>query len=127
MSRPSKTIVPDVGVISPEMRRKNVVLPAPFGPMIERSSPRRTPTDTCLTAMRLPNARVRSRVSSRTESGIPARVYHAVFVTVKDWQVKERHDQSDRRQHRRVRQLLLDGSAGEDSHAPRPGRARRGG
>src|SRR5438105_1014616 len=63
---------PEVGVVSPEMSRKNVVLPAPLGPMIERSSPRRTATSTRSTAMRLPKARVSASVRSRGASGIGA-------------------------------------------------------
>jgi hypothetical protein len=39
MSRPSNAMVPDVGGKKPLIRLKNVVLPAPFGPMIARSSP----------------------------------------------------------------------------------------
>jgi hypothetical protein len=53
---------PDDGAISPEMRRKKVVLPAPFGPMIERSSPRSTSKFTWATAMRLPKLRVNRSV-----------------------------------------------------------------
>ena len=37
ISRPLNQTRPEVGVVSPEMSRKNVVLPAPLGPMIERS------------------------------------------------------------------------------------------
>ena len=39
MSRPSKTIEPDVGGTSQVSILKKVVLPAPFGPMMPRSSP----------------------------------------------------------------------------------------
>ena len=39
MSLPSKTIAPAVGAKSPLTRLKNVVFPAPFGPMMARSSP----------------------------------------------------------------------------------------
>src|SRR6266850_231840 len=63
---------PEVGVVSPEMSRKNVVLPAPLGPMIERSSPRRTATSTRSTAMRLPKARVSASVRNSGASGIGA-------------------------------------------------------
>ncbi len=38
-SRPLYLIVPEFGAIVPESRLKNVVLPAPFGPMTARSSP----------------------------------------------------------------------------------------
>ncbi len=41
MSSPSSRISPDVGGKKPVIRLKNVVLPAPFGPMIARSSPGR--------------------------------------------------------------------------------------
>src|SRR6266850_3804061 len=63
---------PEVGVVSPEMSRKNVVLPAPLGPMIERSSPRRTATSTRSTAMRLPKARVSASVRNSGASDIGA-------------------------------------------------------
>ena len=39
MSRPSNTILPDVGGTSQVSILKKVVLPAPFGPMMPRSSP----------------------------------------------------------------------------------------
>ena len=39
MSASRNTTRPDDGAISPETRRKKVVLPAPLGPMMERSSP----------------------------------------------------------------------------------------
>ncbi len=53
-SRSLNQMRPDVGGTSPEISRKNVVLPAPLGPMIERSSPSLTAKSTPLTAMRLP-------------------------------------------------------------------------
>src|SRR4029453_10288308 len=69
MSCPSNHIRPRLGVISPEMRRKSVVFPAPFGPMMDRSSPRSTAKSTPSTATRLPNERVSWSVRSRTASG----------------------------------------------------------
>src|SRR5437899_2206885 len=42
MSRSPNQTRPEVGTVSPEMSRKNVVLPEPLGPMIERSSQRLT-------------------------------------------------------------------------------------
>ena len=39
MSRPSNTILPDVGGTSQVSILKKVDLPAPFGPMMPRSSP----------------------------------------------------------------------------------------
>jgi hypothetical protein len=68
MSAPANHTRPDDGAISPETRRKNVVLPAPLGPMIERSSPRRTVTSTELTAIRLPKERVSRSVRRRTSA-----------------------------------------------------------
>ena len=53
-SWPSKTMLPDVGVKKPVIRLKKVVLPAPFGPMIARSSPGSTVIEISLTAIRLP-------------------------------------------------------------------------
>src|SRR5436190_1018691 len=70
MSAPLNQMRPEVGIVSPEIRRKKVVLPAPLGPMIERSSPRWTLTSTSDTASKLPYARVRRSVRSRTASGI---------------------------------------------------------
>src|SRR6266850_3634738 len=72
ISRSPNQTRPEVGVVSPEMSRKNVVLPAPLGPMIERSSPRRTATSTRSTAMRLPKARVSASVRNSGASDIGA-------------------------------------------------------
>jgi hypothetical protein len=72
MSRSRKKIRPDVGVVSPEMSRNSVVLPAPLGPMIERNSPTRIATSTRSTAMRLPKARVRRSVRNSAVAGIRA-------------------------------------------------------
>ena len=46
------------------MRLNSVVFPAPFGPMMERTSPRATARLTRCTATSPPNRRVSSRVSS---------------------------------------------------------------
>ena len=48
MSASWKTTRPEDGAISPDTRRKNVVFPAPLGPMMERSSPRRTVSETAV-------------------------------------------------------------------------------
>src|ERR1700691_4304552 len=53
-SLPSNTMRPRVGAKKPLIMLKNVVLPAPFGPMIARSSPSATLSDTWSTATRLP-------------------------------------------------------------------------
>ena len=73
MSRPRKTIRPPLGAISPAMSRNSVVLPAPFGPMIDRSSPCFTTRLTRLTARRLPKLRVTSWVWSSGASAMVRR------------------------------------------------------
>ena len=71
-------IRPALGFISPEINRKSVVFPAPFGPMIERSSPVYTVKSTRLTAMRLPKDRVSASVRSRTGPGIAGQLARAI-------------------------------------------------
>ena len=56
-SSPSNMMRPELGVRNPLIRLKNVVLPAPLGPITARSSPGSTDIDTSLTATRLPNRR----------------------------------------------------------------------
>src|SRR6516164_6142327 len=56
-------MVPDVGWKNPLMRLKNVVLPAPFGPMMARSSPFATVKETSWTATRLPKRLLTLRTS----------------------------------------------------------------
>src|SRR5262245_37286366 len=55
MSRPSNTMRPAVGRSTPVRQLKNVDLPAPFGPMTARISPRRTSTETSRSAASPPN------------------------------------------------------------------------
>src|SRR5215831_19597273 len=62
MFSPLNTIRPLVGRITPVKELKNVDLPAPFGPMIPRISPRATEMLTLLTAARPPNRTVRASV-----------------------------------------------------------------
>src|SRR5713226_3663900 len=64
MSRPFRTTVPASGRRWPVMRLKNVVLPAPFGPMIAAIWPRATPRVTPATAWQPSNALRTSRTSS---------------------------------------------------------------
>src|SRR3972149_4194247 len=54
MSRPSKTTRPSLGRSAPGMTLKKVLLPAPFGPMIEVSRPRGNATDTSRRARKAP-------------------------------------------------------------------------
>src|SRR6266508_3893190 len=60
MSRPNRRTRPEVSGISPLMRRKSVVLPAPFGPMMPRRSPSATVRLAPRTASSPPNRRVTS-------------------------------------------------------------------
>src|SRR5438094_7768624 len=70
MSSPSNTIEPRVGRRKPVKRLKQVVLPAPFGPIRPTISPLSTVRSTRLTAASPPKRRVSSRVSRRaTKSG----------------------------------------------------------
>src|SRR5206468_8913912 len=74
MSSPSNTIEPRVGRRKPVKRLKQVVLPAPFGPIRPTISPLSTVRSTRLTAASPPKSRVSSRVSrSATKSGRRAR------------------------------------------------------
>src|SRR5215813_6287905 len=74
MSSPSKTIEPRVGRKKPVKRLKQVVLPAPLGPIRPTISPLSTVRSTLLTAASPPKSRVSSRVSrSATGSGRRAR------------------------------------------------------
>src|SRR5580765_8015176 len=74
MLSPSKTIEPLVGRRKPLRRLKQVVLPAPFGPIRPTISPLSTLSSTSLTAARPPKNRVSPRVSrSATKSGRRAR------------------------------------------------------
>ncbi len=53
-SRPSSATVPAVGASRPEIRLSSVDLPAPFGPMMAKISPRATSKETSSTAARPP-------------------------------------------------------------------------
>src|SRR5947207_695231 len=55
---------PALGVSSPAIRLKSVLLPAPFGPMIARISPSSRARSTALTATSDPNCLVTARTSS---------------------------------------------------------------
>src|SRR5262244_4203995 len=70
MSSPSNTIEPRLGRRNPVNRLKQVVLPAPLGPIRPTISPLSTVRSTRLTAASPPKSRVSSRVSRRaTKSG----------------------------------------------------------
>src|SRR5258708_19302695 len=65
MSCPSKMSRPEVGVCCPVNRLKNVVFPAPLGPITECSEPSSTSIDTSLTAVSAPKDLVRRSVLTR--------------------------------------------------------------
>src|SRR4029453_8378159 len=76
ISRPLKRMRPRVGVRKWVRRLKQVVLPAPLGPMSAWMVPRRTRRLTCFTATNPRNSLVRPSVSRMTSSAIsggPAR------------------------------------------------------
>ena len=56
--------MPFEGVVSVESTFSSVVLPAPFGPKIERKAPRGSSKLTLSSALRAPKVRVSSRTSS---------------------------------------------------------------
>src|SRR5271169_2776933 len=68
ISPPLNRICPDDGRRTPVRQLKNVLLPAPFGPMIARISSRRTAKLTWLRAVNPPKQTVRSSVR-RNASG----------------------------------------------------------
>src|SRR5215470_223648 len=71
MSWPSKTMRPPVGRSTPVRQLKKVDLPAPLGPMMARISPRRTLTETLLSAVRPPKRIERPSVLRITGAGPP--------------------------------------------------------
>src|ERR1700676_2157024 len=64
MSRPLNEIVPAVGVVKPDKRLKNVVFPAPLGPMIAWIVPSSIARETSSTARKPANDFVRFFVST---------------------------------------------------------------
>ena len=59
---PLKRMRPEVGRMTPVRQLKNVLLPAPFGPMMARISPRPTSKSTLLSAVRPPKRTVSASV-----------------------------------------------------------------
>src|SRR5436305_171809 len=64
MSSPSNRMCPEEGRNTPVRQLKNVLLPAPFGPIIARTSPCSTAKLTRLSAVRPPKRTVRSSVDN---------------------------------------------------------------
>ena len=75
MSSPLKRMRPEVGRSTPVRQLKNVLLPAPFGPMMARISPRCTSKLTLLSAVSPPKRTVRPsvrRIGAGPERDLPA-------------------------------------------------------
>ena len=70
MSTPSNVTRPVVGRYRPVRQLKNVVFPAPLGPISETMALRGTTKLTSLTATRPPNTFEMPAASSRTSSGL---------------------------------------------------------
>ena len=103
MSRPSKTMVPEVGGKNPLIRLKKVVLPAPFGPMIARSSPLATLSETSRTATRLPKRLVTFSISSNVHALPP----------LQEAQQAAREEQHDQDEQQADERHPVDGDARE--------------
>jgi len=73
MSLPLSRMRPEVGRSTPVTQLKNVLLPAPFGPITARISPRRTSRLTLLSAVNPPKRMVSASVRS-TEAVSPPRL-----------------------------------------------------
>src|SRR5687768_2070645 len=128
MSRPSRRTEPASARRWPVMRLKNVVLPAPLGPMMAAICPRVTPRLTPPTAWKPSNDLRMSRTSStaRPQQAVAGGVERAHDPTRKH---EEEHDQDgaeDERPVLRVRRDLLvqhqqheraDGGSVEVAHA----------
>src|SRR5215813_2210506 len=82
MSAPPKRMRPLVGRRTPVRQLKNVLLPAPFGPMIARISPRGTAKLTLLSAVSPPNRTVSPSVRSIGSEDSPPRLLVATGANV---------------------------------------------
>ena len=71
MFSPLKRMRPEVGRSTPVRQLKNVLLPAPLGPMTARISPRCTSKLTLLSAVRPPKRMVRPSVRSMAAEASP--------------------------------------------------------
>src|SRR6185436_797182 len=71
MSAPLSRTRPEVGRSTPVTQLKNVLLPAPLGPMIARTCPRGTEMLTLLTAVRPPKRMVRASVRRIADAAAP--------------------------------------------------------
>ena len=72
MSRPLNVILPSVGAMNLVSMLKQVVLPAPLGPIRAWIEPRLTRSATSLTAWKSPKLLVRPSVTRMSSSLIPA-------------------------------------------------------
>src|SRR5262245_63667980 len=86
---------PASGAISPASWPSNVVLPAPFGPMMACNSPLCTPSEIASDAMTPPNRLVRPSISSSVSTRVSVTT-HPRQQTV-DATTREQHDQQEQR------------------------------
>src|SRR5262245_66606974 len=86
---------PASGAISPASWPINVVLPAPFGPVMACNSPRRTPSEIASDAMTPPNRLVRPSISSSVSTC--ASVTACPRQQTIDAATREQHDQQEQR------------------------------
>src|SRR5215208_1114813 len=91
MSPPSKRMRPASGISSPTSSPINVVLPAPFGPMIACSSPLGTASEIASEATTPPKRLVRFSTCSKASATAPPR-QHSVNPAA-----REQHDQQEQR------------------------------
>src|SRR5712691_563859 len=91
MSPPSKRMRPPSGMSSPTSSPINVVLPAPFGPMIACSSPLDTASEIASEATTPPKRLVRPSICNRASATARPR-QHPV-----DPAAREQHDQQEQR------------------------------
>src|SRR6516225_11170084 len=108
MSWPACSVLPECGTRWPVSWLINVVLPAPFGPMMACSSPRVTSSETWSVAMMPPKRRTRLCTRSKGSATVqPPEQSH-------DATASEQHDQEQKRPYdqrpvfRHLRQQLLE-------------------
>src|SRR5215468_5983930 len=104
MSSPSKRIWPELGASSPVSCPISVVLPAPLGPMMACSSPRRMSSVMWSEAVTPPKRLVRSAICNRASGTAPSR-QQTVDAAARE--------QDDEQQQRAEDDLPVFGHAGE--------------
>src|ERR1700730_17559628 len=75
----SKITRPCFGRVMPEITSSRVVLPAPFGPITARTSPKSIASDNMSIALKLPNSTVTERPTTRQRSSAELRRFGEAF------------------------------------------------